>query len=69
MVCIASHGGLQYFGLEVIMGLFENIVTFTPKLIKYKLGTLAREYANKYISELEMRLKDDHPDSVKVAFE
>lgn len=57
MNCIAAHGGLQYVGLEVIMSLFENIVTLAPKLVGYKLRMLANEYANESITELEMRLR------------
>lgn len=52
-VTLAIHGILLYFGLEVFLTLFENVVTIAPKLIKSELDETIEWYTSKSISETE----------------
>lgn len=47
----------QYIGIEIVMSLFGNIVTLTPKLVKHELRQFSYEYKMKSISKLELLLR------------
>lgn len=52
---IALHGITFYIGLEVVLSLFENIVTIAPRLVKSELENTIQMYEDKSISESELR--------------
>lgn len=57
MIALGVHGLNQYLGIEVIMTLFGNIVTLTPKLAKHELQQLADDWKTKSISKIQLNLR------------
>lgn len=54
-IVIAAHGILAFCGLEIILSLFENVVTVAPKLIvKSDLVQTIELFETKSISRLEL---------------
>lgn len=54
---LAIMGAFVYFGLEVTMALFENVVTIAPDLIELEMKQLCTKYQRRLITESEMRLR------------
>lgn len=53
---IASHGGLAYFGVEVLVSLVVDIVTFTPKIVEFKLADMSKRIKDKSLTHPQIRL-------------
>lgn len=53
---VAMHGGLAYLGIEVMVSILQNVITISPKLFAYKLKKLTTDYAEKRISEQQLRV-------------
>lgn len=51
---VGAHAGVGYVGIEMIMEIFTNVVTITPKLARFKLEKLIEEYEMGRITEDEV---------------
>lgn len=52
----AVHGGLIYIGIEVMVEIFKNVITISPKLVAHKLKKLTTDYEERRISEFQLRV-------------
>lgn len=57
MTILGCHGLNQYIGIEIIMSLFGNIVTLSPKLAKHELQQLVNQYQRKSITRIQLHFR------------
>lgn len=55
-VFFASHGGLIYLGMEAMMSVWCDIVTISPKLIKYEFQKLYDKIQEKDFTKQKLRI-------------
>lgn len=56
-IVVGTTGIVGYIGMELFPSLFENVVTIAPLLVEHELTHTIQLYANKSISEWELRRK------------
>lgn len=55
-IFFATHGGLIYLGMEVMMSVWCDIVTISPKLIKYEFQKLYDKIRENGFTEQKLRI-------------
>lgn len=53
---IFCHALFIYFGIEIMMLIFENVAAISPKLIQYELERLREMNQDKQLSKAQLRL-------------
>lgn len=54
---IAIHGILGYIGVEIVLSLYQDVVTVAPKLLTADLAHAIRQYEDKSITEQQLRMR------------